>query len=195
MFCRLLDNAVNQLTNTTGEDPVAHTAVDIGVYGLLPRPYIPSDQRRLEAYRRLASAATLEELDAVERDLVSAYGDLPPPAKRLALLARLRAAAQQWGVRAVAARAGDVVLMTADPARVAAALEAASIGPVRTVAADLAQTNARSSTGRPLAEIYLRPPAKLASDPIGLAKALIRALQPRSAADPPAATAQAADPC
>lgn len=195
MFCRLLDQAVNQLTNTTGEDPVAHTAVDIGVYGLLPRPYIPSDQRRLEAYRRLASAATLEEIDAVERDLVSAYGDMPPPARRLALLARLRAAAQQWGVRALAARSGDVVLMTADPARVADALTDADIGPVRTVAADLAQTNARSNTGRPLAEIYLRPPAKLASDPIGLAKALVRALRPRGAADAGVSAAATADPC
>jgi transcription-repair coupling factor (superfamily II helicase) len=58
MYCRLLDNAVHQLTNSTDEAPVAHTKVDIGLYGLLPKPYIPADQRRLEAYRRLASAAT-----------------------------------------------------------------------------------------------------------------------------------------
>jgi transcription-repair coupling factor (superfamily II helicase) len=187
MFCRLLDNAVNQLTNTTGEDPVAHTSVDIGLYGLFPRPYIPADMRRLEAYRRIATAATPAEIDAVEADLTSAYGDLPPPAKRLTLLARLRAACQQWGVRALATRAEDAVLMTADPGPVAATLAAASLagaekGSVRVVAADLAQTNARSSTGRPLAEIYLRPPPKLQGDPVGLAKALIRALADRPAA-------------
>ena len=181
MFCRLLDNAVNQLTNTTGEDPVAHTAVDIGLYGLIPRPYIPSDVRRLEAYRRLASAATPGEIDAVEADLTSAYGDPPPPVKRLALLARLRAACQQWGVRALALRAEDAVLMTADPARVADALARAKAGSVRVVAADLAQTNARSSTGRALAEIYWRPSPKLRADPIGLAKALIRALEQQTA--------------
>lgn len=176
MFCRLLDNAVHQLTNATDEGPVAHTAVDIGLYGLLPKPYIPSDQRRLEAYRRLASAGTPAEVDAVERDLVSAYGDPPPPAKRLALIARLRAAAQRWGVRALSTRGEDAVFMTADPAPLAAALGAAGIGSVRTVAPDLAQTNARSAGGRALAEIYLRPPPKLLKDPIGLAKALVRAL-------------------
>jgi transcription-repair coupling factor (superfamily II helicase) len=132
--------------------------------------------RRLEAYRRLASAASPAEIDAVEADLVSAYGEMPPPAKRLSLLARLRAACQQWGVRAVAMRGEDAVFMTADPARVSDALSAAGIGAVRTVAPDLAQTNARSSTGRALAEIYLRPPPKLAGDPIGLAKAVTRAL-------------------
>lgn len=177
MFCRLLDHAVHQLTNATEESPVRHTAVDIGVYGLIPRPYIPSDQRRLEAYRRLASAATPAELDAVERDLLSAYGEPPPQAKRLIVLARLRAACQQWGVRALSTRADDAVFMTADPTPLAAALTRANLGSVRTVAADLAQTNARSAAGKPLSEIYLRPAPKLLKDPVGLAKSLTRALE------------------
>lgn len=177
MFCRLLDHAVHQLTNATEESPVRHTAVDIGVYGLIPRPYIPSDQRRLEAYRRLASAATPNELDQVERDLLSAYGEPPPQAKRLIVLARLRAACQQWGVRALSTRTDDAVFMTADPAPLAAALTRANLGSVRTVAADLAQTNARSAAGKPLSEIYLRPAPKLLKDPVGLAKSLTRALE------------------
>lgn len=177
MFCRLLDHAVHQLTNATEESPVRHTAVDIGVYGLIPRPYIPSDQRRLEAYRRLASAATPAELDQVERDLLSAYGEPPPQAKRLIVLARLRAACQQWGVRALSTRADDAVFMTADPIPLAAALTRANLGSVRTVAADLAQTNARSAAGKPLSEIYLRPAPKLLKDPVGLAKSLTRALE------------------
>jgi hypothetical protein len=67
--------------------------------------------------------------------------------------------------------------MTTDPAPVATALTKAQIGPVRVVAADLAQTNARSASGKPLSEVYLRPPRKLLDDPIGLAKAFVRALQ------------------
>ena len=189
MFCRLLDNAVHQLTNATEESPVRHTAVDIGVYGLIPRPYIPSDQRRLEAYRRLASAATPAELDQVERDLLSAYGEPPPPAKRLILLARLRAAAQQWQVRALSTRAEDAVFMTADPAPLAAALTAANLGSVRTVAPDLAQTNARSAAGKALSEIYLRPAPKLMKDPLGLAKALLRALDRPTSPNPSPRTA------
>lgn len=189
MYCRLLDNAVHQLTNATDESPVRHTAADIGVYGLLPRPYIPSDQRRLEAYRRLASAASPAELDQVERDLVSAYGEPPPPAKRLILLARLRAAAQQWGVRALSTRGDDAVFMTADPLPLAAALRVADLGSVRTVAPDLAQTNARSAGGKPLSEIYLRPAPKLMKDLVGLAKSLLRALERPPVSNPSPRTA------
>ena len=184
MYCRLLDNAVHHLTNQTDEDPVAHTAVDIGLYGLIPKPYIPADQRRLEAYRRLAAANSAAEVDAVESDLVSAYGDPPAPAKRLILLARLRAEAQRWGARALATRGDDAVFMLADPAPIADALRSSALGPVRVVAGDLAHTNARTSTGRPLSEVYVRPPAKLLADPIGLAKALLRSIATGSGVSP-----------
>ncbi len=189
MYCRLLDNAVHHLTNQTEEDPVAHTSVDIGLYGLIPKPYIPADQRRLEAYRRLAAANSAAEVDAVESDLVSAYGDPPAPAKRLILLARLRAEAQRWGARALATRGEDAVFMLADPAPIAEALKRSALGPVRVVAGDLAQTNARTSTGRPLSEVYVRPPSKLLSDPIGLAKALLRSIDTRSGVPNAPATA------
>ena len=189
MFCRLLDHAVHQLTSSTDEELVRHTTADIGLYGLLPKPYIPADQRRLEAYRRLASAGSAEEVDAVERDLVSAYGDPPAPAKRLILLARLRAHAQRWGIRAIAARGEDVVMMTQNPAPIAESLERAGLGSVRTVAGDLAQTNATAG-GRPLSEVYLRPGAKRLADPIGLAKSLIGAMA-RGLPDAPATLASA----
>jgi len=175
MFCRLLDHAVHQLTNSTDEEMVKHTTADIGLYGLLPKPYIPSDQRRLEAYRRLAGAGSAEEVDRVRADLVSAYGEPPAPAERLVLLARLRAVAQRWGVRAVSVRNDDVVLMAQRPDGVARAIEAAGIGAVRTVRPELAQTNATAG-GQHLSEVYVRPPPKRLGDPIGLAKSLLAAL-------------------
>ncbi|MEM9373363.1 MAG: transcription-repair coupling factor [Planctomycetota bacterium] len=175
MFCRLLDHAVHQLTNSTDEEMVKHTTVDIGLHGMLPRPYIPSDQRRLEAYRRLASAGSPEEVDQVRADLVSAYGEPPASTRRLILLARLRAAAQRWGIRAVSLRGQDIVLMIQNAEPVAASLDRAGVGTVRIVNPDLAQTNA-TADGRPLTEIYVRVAAGRPGDPIGLAKSMIAAL-------------------
>lgn len=175
MFCRLLDHSVHQLTNSTDEEMVKHTTVDIGLYGLLPKPYIPSDQRRLEAYRRLASATSSEEVDMVLTDLISAYGDPPAPAKRLILLARLRAVAQRWGIRAVSVRGEDVVMMAQHPERIAESLGQARLGSVRTVVGELAQTNAKAG-GRTLSEIYVRTNPKQVRDTIGLGKSLLGAL-------------------
>ena len=157
MFCRLLDQAVQQLKEG-GDDPlVRHCTVEIGLAGHLPRAWIPSDQRRLEAYRRLATADTLEAVAQVERDLVSAYGDLPSAADRLVRLARVRVAAQGVGVRALAVRGPDVVLLTPDPEPAAERLRAGP-GAVRIVPPELAQTKTRTTSGRPMAEVWFRPP-------------------------------------
>jgi hypothetical protein len=69
MYCRLLEDAVHDLKNEKVPDPPSKTSVEIGVAGVIPKPYIPSDQRRLEAYRRLAIAASEADLTQVEVDL------------------------------------------------------------------------------------------------------------------------------
>ncbi|HYD00398.1 MAG TPA: transcription-repair coupling factor, partial [Phycisphaerales bacterium] len=75
MYCQLLERAVKGLKNEVVAVP-SETAVEIGVNGSIPKPYIPSDMRRLEAYRRIALAGNSEELEKVRSDLVAAYGDL-----------------------------------------------------------------------------------------------------------------------
>lgn len=159
MYCRLLEDAVKDLTRTADEQPVAQTVVDIGITGIIPRAYIPSDQRRIEAYRRIAGARTDAELEQVRSDLTSAYGEPPKAVDRLMDLAEMRAAVAALGVRTMTIRGGDVVFLCPDPAPVVEALAKAK-GSVRTIDANLAQTNARSiASGERLGEVYYRPPA------------------------------------
>ncbi|MBY0308579.1 MAG: DEAD/DEAH box helicase [Phycisphaerales bacterium] len=146
MYCQLLDRAVKGLKNEAVAAP-SETAVEIGVSGSIPKPYIPSDMRRLEAYRRIALAGTPAELDKVRADLVAAYGDLPEPADRLLMLAALRTGARAAGVRLISVRDPDVILRTSDPAATAAALTGAP-GKVTVLP--------RPSPGQ-LAEVYFRP--------------------------------------
>ena len=80
--------------------------------GIIPKAYIPSDQRRLEAYRRLAIAATAPELIRARDDLVSAYGQPPATTLRLIELAELRIAAAALGVRTITIRERDVVIFS-----------------------------------------------------------------------------------
>jgi len=108
MYCQLLERAVKELRNEVIASP-NETSVEIAVSGVIPRPYIPSDQRRLEAYRRLSLAATIEELATVERDLIAAYGDPPKPTRRLLDLAEIRIGARLLGVRTISIRGQDVI--------------------------------------------------------------------------------------
>ncbi|MDA2948568.1 MAG: transcription-repair coupling factor [Actinomycetota bacterium] len=89
--------------------PVAEEAkdvrIDLPVDAHLPPDYIGSDRLRLEAYRRLASAADEAGIAAVVDELVDRYGPLPQPAERLIAVARLRLLCRHYGVSELAATA------------------------------------------------------------------------------------------
>jgi transcription-repair coupling factor (superfamily II helicase) len=180
MFCRLLDRAVHELTRNEEPELVEHCVIDIGVSGLIPRAYIPSDTRRLEAYRRLATARDADQLARVEADLVSAYGEIPSPVRRLVELAEIRVGATPLGVRTISRRGSDIVLQTERPGPVGERFRDAE-GSVRVIDAALAQTNAKTPSGTPLSEVYWRPPTSYLESPT-LVRVLARRLAPREGA-------------
>jgi transcription-repair coupling factor (superfamily II helicase) len=67
----------------------------------LPKDYVEADDARLEAYRRLASVTTLDELEDLRIEWVDRYGALPAPAIGLLELAQLRLVCLEYGVTSV----------------------------------------------------------------------------------------------
>ena len=114
MYCQMLEAAVHELRS---EPRVVclDTFVDLGFSGVIPKSYIPSDRRRLEAYRRLADAADQVELDKAVADLASAYGDPPETFIRLVLLTRVRLRATLAGIVSIRMDDADVVVRTPHP--------------------------------------------------------------------------------
>jgi transcription-repair coupling factor (superfamily II helicase) len=113
MYCQLLEQSARELRG----EPTANaseTSVEIGVTGAIPKRYIPSDTRRLDAYRRASSARDQEALDGVERDLTDAYGEPPESVRTLLDLARIRLAAAQLNIRSIQLRERDVIYRTED---------------------------------------------------------------------------------
>ena len=74
----------------------------------LPKDFVEADDARLEAYRRLATVASAEELEDLRAEWVDRYGALPAPARGLLDLAALR-------LRCLAA---GVTSLTVAPAKV-----------------------------------------------------------------------------
>jgi transcription-repair coupling factor (superfamily II helicase) len=154
MYCQLLDAAVKELKNEVVAKPT-ETSIEIGVRGVIPRGYIPSDQRRLEAYRRVSLAATGEELRRVRGDLEGAYGEPPKPVKALLDLAELRIAARAVGVRSIIVRPPDVILAGDQPGLVLERFAGVK-GSVREV---------KAARAGGLPEVYFRPVSGNALEP------------------------------
>ncbi len=148
MYCQLLEQAVGELKNDRRLSPV-DTTLDIGVSGAIPKGYIPSDQRRMDAYRRIGQADSLEALAKAREVLVSAYGEPPASVQTLLELADIRLRATQLGIRSVVRREQDIIFRTVRPRDLESAFTGVQ-GSVRVVG----QPDADGVT-----EVYFRPPA------------------------------------
>jgi transcription-repair coupling factor (superfamily II helicase) len=179
MYCQLLDRAVKELKNEP-TNVSSETSVEIGVSGMIPKRYIPSDMRRMEAYRRIAVAQTQEDLERIETELKQAYGQqLPLTTQRLLELASLRVALSHMQVRSAAIRGPDVIFRAKadDAARLASQLREgpraqstdAKVRPMPSVQPSV--TLLPPPSGETLSEVYFRPPENY-MDPTTLLRVL-----------------------
>ncbi|MDP7030291.1 MAG: transcription-repair coupling factor [Phycisphaerales bacterium] len=152
LYCRLLERAVEDLRQ--GRRPEARPViVDVGWTGYLPAAWIPSEARRLDAYRRLCRSGTAAAIEEVMQDLESAYGPVPAPASRLRMCREVAVSLEPWGVSRLVRRDRDLVFATTRPEPFLAAFGRLP-GAVR-------QVGARGADGT--GEIWWRPPAARAS--------------------------------
>jgi transcription-repair coupling factor (superfamily II helicase) len=119
MYCTLLEQESRKLKSDAAPQPAA-THLELStpgapISGRVPPGYIPSEKHRMQAYRRISRAATLEELRAVAQDLKDAYGKPPAAVVTLLDLAELRIAAGALGIEAIKREGPDVIFRTASP--------------------------------------------------------------------------------
>jgi transcription-repair coupling factor (superfamily II helicase) len=103
LYLELLERAVAALRD--GREPeleaplAAGSEVDLQLPALLPEDYIPDVHIRLQLYKRMAGAADAPRLDDLEAEVIDRFGPLPPPAKTLLAVHRLRQRAAALGIR------------------------------------------------------------------------------------------------
>ncbi|MBB1498757.1 helicase-related protein [Paracoccus sp. MC1862] len=81
-----------------------------GLQGRLPENWIADPDTRLEIYMRLARMDSSEAVDLLEAELEDRFGDIPPEARTLLQIVRLREAAHAAGIARVVAGPAGIVL-------------------------------------------------------------------------------------
>ena len=97
LYTQLLSEAVAEISGIASsqeEEP----ELELRVPAFLPDDYIDEAGERLEFYRKLSSAKTVDAADEIEMALLDRFGRLPAPARALCDLARMRAAMRAAGV-------------------------------------------------------------------------------------------------
>jgi len=133
LYLKLLKRAVAELK---GERPaeLEQTLIDCESSGYLPSEYVPGEAQRIEIYRQVSRAESVEELNRCLEGMRDRFGTLPPSAQILAQMARLRIQAGVQGLRSVRREREGFLLCWTDglvPADVFQVLEDAFPGRVR----------------------------------------------------------------
>jgi transcription-repair coupling factor (superfamily II helicase) len=105
LYMEMLERAVNALKSgkIPQLDQPMHQGpeVDLHVASLLPDNYLPDVHLRLVLYKRIAAAATEEELRELQVEMIDRFGLLPEPAKNLFRIAGYKQAARALGLRKI----------------------------------------------------------------------------------------------
>jgi transcription-repair coupling factor (superfamily II helicase) len=103
LYMEMLERAVNALKSgkIPHLDQPMHQGpeVELHVPSLLPDSYLPDVHLRLVLYKRIAAAATDEELRELQVEMIDRFGLLPEPAKNLFRIAGYKQAARALGLR------------------------------------------------------------------------------------------------
>jgi transcription-repair coupling factor (superfamily II helicase) len=91
---------VQQLKGEPLREP-AEVKLDLPLDANLSAEYVPKEELRLEAYRRLAEVTTDAEVDDIRAEWEDRFGPVPDAAGRLLDVARLRAEAHRLGAREI----------------------------------------------------------------------------------------------
>lgn len=124
MYLKLLEEAVLE---ERGETPVrrAECSADLTVYANIPAEYVPSQEQRMDLYRRIALVRTEADADDILDELIDRFGDPPSSVNALVQVALLRGEAAVAGICDISQKKGALrfVLNTFDMQKVSALYE------------------------------------------------------------------------
>ena len=109
-YHRILDDAVRELREEEFSElfadrprprPLVEASVEIDADALIPADYLNQETERLNVYRRISEARTVEALNEIKDELDDRFGTRPPEVDNLLVASRLRIIAEHVGLTKV----------------------------------------------------------------------------------------------
>lgn len=117
LYCQLLENSVRALK----KQPLRyqrHCKIELPVSNYIPDKYIAEQKLKIEVYRRLSQANTLDQLTELETELRDRFGPVPTAARRMLHLRELNLRALAWRVENIHLETGYAVFRYRDAKRI-----------------------------------------------------------------------------
>jgi transcription-repair coupling factor (superfamily II helicase) len=116
LYCQLLEEAVHQMK--TGQKLARQEAhVELGISAFIPKQYIPADRQRMDFYRQVSRAGSMQQVAEIDKNLRDAFGEPPRQVMLLIALTQLRLLASYFGIESIIRKEPDVVMRVIDAGR------------------------------------------------------------------------------
>jgi transcription-repair coupling factor (superfamily II helicase) len=107
LYMRMLEETVQRVLRGDGKPKPVPADVSLDMPAYLPEEYIPSQEVKLDIYRRLTRRTAGAEIDALRDELRDRFGPLPPPAAALISIAALRVIGAGLGIEGILVRGNE----------------------------------------------------------------------------------------
>jgi transcription-repair coupling factor (superfamily II helicase) len=119
LYCQLLENAVDELRGEKPEEDIS-TSINLNLDIRIPEDYISDSSQRLRLYKRISSAATAEELDALRQEMVDRFSQYPEAVENLFRYAQLRQVVIALQIQSVEKNKNQIFFRFVDHSKVSA---------------------------------------------------------------------------
>ncbi len=107
LYCQMLREAIDEFEGKPAVKPV-EIKIDLPVNAYLPESYISEESLRIEAYKRIIMARSIQDTEEISLELKDRYGEYPDPVRKLLGIAKIRLLAKELGITEVVYQSGRV---------------------------------------------------------------------------------------
>jgi transcription-repair coupling factor (superfamily II helicase) len=110
MYCRLLEEEVQNLKGAAPREEQFETSVDLNISAFIPDFYIKNQEQRMELYKKIAGIHTQEEYLDMQDELADRFGDPPKAVQLLLEVVLVKAEAHAMGITSITQKHGNILL-------------------------------------------------------------------------------------
>jgi len=110
MYIKLLDEAIARFDNEKKQDQAPEAFLELEYSGYIPDSFIREPLTKMEAYKKIASITTEQELDRVYNEIEDRFGPIPDELLSLLSIAEIRIICKKLYIKLLRERKGVVTI-------------------------------------------------------------------------------------
>jgi len=112
-YLKMLEDAVRELRGEPVKWRLEPTIVEISIPAIIPDSYIPPPYK-LEIYRRLSLASSIEEIEGIREELIDRFGKIPKEVENLLNITKVRILAERRNIKKLSITDDRILIVLRD---------------------------------------------------------------------------------